>query len=123
VLAGSAALAAVLAPGQFDIAVEWGADIVEQTPEPVVLGVTTPALSVVAVFALVYILWAYYWAWLKIEGPFTRFWEALVRVPYSAIRPRYHRRGASLSGRPPRRARGTRFLRHFSGSYRTKRHR
>jgi hypothetical protein len=83
VLAGLAALAAVLAPEGFDAAVERGADTVEQAPEPVVLGVTTLALSVVSVFALVYILRAYYWAWLQVEGPLTRFWEAL--VPESPI--------------------------------------
>ena len=75
VLAG---LAAVLAPGEFDAVVEEGADTVEQTPEPVVLGVTTLILSVLSVFTLVYILRVYYRVWLRIEGPLTRLWEALV---------------------------------------------
>jgi len=83
VLAGLAALAAVLAPGGFDTAVEQGSDTVEQTPEPVVLGVTTLILSVVFVLALVYILRAYYRVWLRVEGPLTRLWEAL--VPESPI--------------------------------------
>ena len=77
------ALAAVLAPGQFDAAVGSAADIVEQTPEPFIIGVTTLVLSVVSVLTLVYVLRGYYWLWLKIEGPFTRFWGAL--VPESPI--------------------------------------
>ncbi len=78
VLAGLAALAAVLVPGEFDVAIEQGADTVEQAPEPVVLGVTTLILSVVSVLALIYILRVYYRVWLRIEGPLTRFWKALV---------------------------------------------
>jgi len=82
-LAGLVALAAVLAPGEFNAVVEQGADTVEQTPEPVVLSVTTLILSVVSVFTLVYILRAYYRVWLRIEGSLTRFWVAL--VPESPI--------------------------------------
>jgi Na+-transporting methylmalonyl-CoA/oxaloacetate decarboxylase gamma subunit len=82
-LAALGALARVVAPGQYEAAVDWGADIVDQTPEPVVLGVTVVAISVAIILVLVYVVRAYYWAWRQIRGPVTRFWNAL--LPESPI--------------------------------------
>jgi hypothetical protein len=76
-------LARVLAPDRFDAAVQTGADVVEQTPDPVVLAASVVVSTVVLVALLIYVVRVYYWAWLQIEGPVTRFWNAL--LPESPI--------------------------------------
>lgn len=82
-LAALAALLRVFAPGRFDRVVDSGAAVVEQTPDPVVLGVTVIVLTLVCVVLFVYVIRVYYWVWLRVEGPVTRFWNAL--LPESPI--------------------------------------
>jgi hypothetical protein len=83
VLAALVGLARVLAPGEFDSAVKSGQDLLEGLPDPVVLAATVVGLTVVFVVVLVYVVRVYYWAWRQVEGPVTRFWNAL--LPESPI--------------------------------------
>jgi len=76
-------LARALAPDRFDAAVEVGVDVVEWTPDPVVLGVVAVVSTVVVFVLLVYVIRVYYWAWLRIEAPVTRLWNML--LPKSPI--------------------------------------
>lgn len=83
VLAALGVLARVLAPDQFDAAAGVGADVVERTPDPVVLGVTAVVSTLLVLVLLVYLVRVYYWAWLQVEAPVTRLWSAL--LPESPI--------------------------------------
>ena len=71
------AVVRVLAPGQFETAVDRAGEIVTRAPEPVVLGVSVVLGTVCILGLLVYIARFYYWAWRQVEGPVTRFWNAL----------------------------------------------
>lgn len=83
VLAALAVLARVLVPDRFDAAVEVGVDVVEWTPDPVVLGAVAVVSTVVVFVLLVHVVRVYYWAWLRIEPPVTRLWNML--LPESPI--------------------------------------
>ncbi len=76
-------LVRVLAPGQFETAVDRASEVVNDAPEPVVLGVGVVLGTVLVIGLLVYVARFYYWAWRQIEGPVTRFWNAL--LPESPI--------------------------------------
>jgi len=77
-LAAVGALARVLAPDRFDTAVAAGADVVEQTPDPVVVVATALVSTVAILVLLVSLLRAYYWAWIQVEPAVTRLWNALL---------------------------------------------
>lgn len=76
-------LTRVLAPRQFETAVDRASEVVNDAPEPVVLGVGVVLGTVLVIGLLVYVARFYYWAWRQIEGPVTRFWNAL--LPESPI--------------------------------------
>lgn len=83
VIGALGALVRAFAPGQFETTVGSAAELVERTPEPVIVGVTVVGLSVGSILLLVYVVRVYYWAWRQVEGPVTRFWNAL--LPESPI--------------------------------------
>jgi len=78
ILGAVGGLARVLTPERTETAVDRAGEVVETTPDPVVLALSLVVGTLLGIVLLYYLVRFYYWLWRSVEGPVTRLWNALL---------------------------------------------